>query len=204
MDRAQTSSASSRHAACESPPSAPVRVRALAKPPERDASGIAARYRLEQEGLLHHVTPLGSAARREVSGKGRFGQVGAALLAAAREHNAAGAETGYVLIHLKNPAHRTALLRRLTADHDLVSVSKVAARYIWAASNPAGGFLPPERKWNHTRIQLAAARKLPACHPPGNIRVAVLDSGVQIRHPSHKGRGERIQTNEVTIYCPAI
>lgn len=150
--------------------------------------GLSALHRLEREGHLYHVTPLGRTARRQVAAAGHSGSVSHALVAAAREHDAANRHTGYVLIHLKHSGHRASLHRKLAADRHLASVSKVAARYIWMTPNPAGGFLPPERMWNHARIQLAAARKLDAFRSPRNIRVAVLDSGVQVRHPSLEGR----------------
>ena len=157
----------------------------------RAAPGLHALHRHEQDGLLHYVVPLGREARRRVARSGRSGQVAAALRAAAQEQDRRP-HTGHVLIHLKREEHRAALHRALRRDPHVADVSRVPTRYLWlpasSDANQAGAMLPPERLWNHARIQLHAARRLPEFRVPSRIRVAVLDSGVQARHPSLRNR----------------
>src|SRR5438093_203278 len=151
------------------------------------APGLHALLEHERAGRLHHVLPLGRTARREVAKSGHSGSVAPALRAAARERRAGGAHTGYLLVHLKDAADRPALHRSLGRDPQIGGVARVAARYLLAGS-PADGLLPPERLWNHARIQLPAARRLREFASTRNIRVAVLDSGVEADHPGPKGR----------------
>jgi len=164
--------------------------RLLATDPDRVADrapGLHALHRLEEAGRLHLVVPLGRTARRRVARHGHPGEVGAAALAAAQEYAPRLRHTGHFLVHFKNAKHRAACQRALRDDPQVASVSEVAARYLSLAGSPTDG-LPPERMWNHARIQLPAARRLKQFRVPRDVRVAVLDSGVQTRHPSLRGR----------------
>jgi len=71
------------------------------------------------------------------------------------------------------------------------SVSKVPARYVWAAPDAADqmrAFLPALRGWNHRAIHLAEAQKLAAVGEAKGIHVAVVDTGVDTTHPDLRGR----------------
>ena len=164
--------------------------RLLARDPEQaraQAPGLYALHRLEQTGKLHHAHPLGSRARRDAARARRFGDLKAGLLAAAREHDPRLPNSAHLLVHLHEARQRAALHRALRRDPHVAAVAKVPARYLHAA-NPTDGLLPPERMWNHARIQLAEARRLKQFRSARGIRVAVLDSGVQTHHPSLRGR----------------
>lgn len=171
-------------------PSAGEAARRLARggDPEKPAPGLGALHRHEDRDELHYALPLGHTARRRVARSKRSGQVAAALVAAAGEHAWDEPNTGHVLIRLRHPEHRTALHRRLAADPHVATVARVPARYLLAAESPADGLLPPERMWNHARIQLPAARRLRRYRSPRQVRVAVLDSGVDTDHPALRGR----------------
>jgi hypothetical protein len=166
----------------------PARRLAAGAQPDRSAPGLQALHQHEMNDELEYALPLGRAARRQVARNRKSGRVAAALTAAAREHSWDHPHTGHVLIRLRDPEHRAALHRRLAADPHIAAVSRVAARYLLLADSAADGMLPPERMWNHARIQLAAARRLRRFRSPGRIKVAVLDSGVDLQHPALRGR----------------
>jgi len=155
------------------------------------APGLHALQGHEAAEALHYVLPLGRAARRQVAQARSSGQAAMAMGAAAREYDRARAHTGHVLIHLRDSRHRASLLRRLAADPHVASVSRVPMRYLAGAESQGSGVLPPERMWNHARIQLAAARRLRQFRSPRQVSVAVLDSGVDLHHPALLGRVTR-------------
>ena len=160
--------------------------RGKAGPP---APGLVALTQLEKAGLLDQTVPLGPAARRQAGRSPRAGSVAAAIAAAAVEYHEDDAHTGTVLVDLKHTRHRVALHRALARDPSIRGVWRVTARYLWAAKPaPGGGFLPAPRFWNHAAIELGQVRRLPGFKEPRNIRVAVLDSGVDANHPDLAGR----------------
>jgi hypothetical protein len=155
---------------------------------QRAAPGLHALHRHEADEALHYALPLGRAARRQVARAGTSGKTVSALAAAAGEHEPSRLHTGHVLIRLRDPRHRASLLRKLSADPHVASVSRVPTRYLVASEASGTGALPPERMWNHARIQLPAARRLREFRSPRRVTVAVIDSGVDLRHPALRGR----------------
>jgi subtilisin family serine protease len=92
-------------------------------------------------------------------------------------HPAAG-----VVILRVSSRRRKGLHRDLDRDPHIHRVERVAARYI--VGTPAReGPLPPMRGWNLERIQLAAARREVRASAVRRIRVAVIDTGVDVTHP---------------------
>lgn len=108
-----------------------------------------------------------------------------ALARAARHHDAERAHTGTVILRLRYARHRDALQEALASDPHVDWASTVPLRHIAAHHDP---LMPALRMWHHGAVRLDEARALPRFREPTRIRVAVLDTGVDLRHPALRGR----------------
>lgn len=103
---------------------------------------------------------------------------------------------GVSLVELENGQDVDALRRALADDAHVVSVSKVPIRYLQErasrsrASAPRIAATPPAASsmWNLARIRWAQALATPGFQDAGDIRVGVLDSGIERDHPDLNGR----------------
>jgi hypothetical protein len=152
----------------------------------------------ERAGLLRYALPLGVKARQRMPRLGRKGQVKHAVHAAAREHHPDREHTGSVIVHFTDKRHRDLAFAALRKHPLVESVSSVPARGVWGGRADAERgileMLPVIRNWNHVAIRLDEARRLRKFREPRRISVAVLDSGVDVKHPDLRGRVKRYVT----------
>ncbi len=102
--------------------------------------------------------------------------------------------TGVNLVELYDDASTESLVTQLSQDPSVESVSRVPIRYLLAkkASKrasaggpavPAAAAPPANTLWNLDRIRWAQARLKPGFKDANQIKVAVLDTGIDSAHP---------------------
>ncbi|WP_298960112.1 S8 family serine peptidase [uncultured Methylobacterium sp.] len=170
------------------------------------ASGLAAIGYFERAGLIRKVTPIRPPSQPGLdealsfaatsSGFGATAALMAAALAADPDRAADDPTSGMSLIEFERDEDRDAAQRALGADPGIATVSRVPVRYLAARkarrthAQPAAAALPPPpaTMWNLRKIQWQQARALPNFVDAADIRVAVLDSGIDTAHPDLNGR----------------
>jgi hypothetical protein len=151
---------------------------------------------LERSGHVRYALPLGVEAR-EALPKRRRGDVVTAVRLAASEYDRGRRNTGSVIVHFTSQRHRDRAHAALRTHAHVESVSHVPVRAIAVTASERGilDMLPALRGWNHAAIRLEDARRLRGFREPTHIRVAVIDSGVDARHPDLKGRVSQYVTH---------
>lgn len=151
--------------------------------------GLSALSRFENGGFLKRVTPLA----HPVSAGPTFGRQG--VLEAFFAMDAMFAEEDPLanirLVELERDSDTDFLQSELARDPNVGTVSRVPIRYlaarrrsaVVAAAAPAASAL-----WNLNKVHWAEARALPGFKDAHEIRVAVLDSGIDTGHPDLQGR----------------
>lgn len=155
---------------------------------------------LERVGMIRRVIPL--ARPREgnvpVHGTRPLAMLSVGIASATSSGERRG---GVSILELERDADVPELQLALGRDPSVEWVSRVPARY-WLAPRGTGrtGFpgrrrvtplaVPPPAGalWNLRRISWAEARALPTFSEAGEVRVAVLDTGVDPDHPELQGR----------------
>jgi subtilisin family serine protease len=158
--------------------------------------GLAALSRFESGGFLKRVTPLA----HPVSAGPAFGMQGG--LEAFFAMDAVFAEQDPLantrLVELERDSDVDFLQSELARDPSVTAVSRVPIRYLVArrrsgAAAAAGAAIaasapPGSALWNLNKVRWAEARNLPGFNDARDIRVAVLDSGIDTGHPDLQGR----------------
>ncbi len=104
--------------------------------------------------------------------------------------------SGVNIIELEHDRHVPELQLALANDPNIEYVSRVAVRYLTVqpkSSKSGAGIAAaappnPSLMWNLAKIQWQAAFALTNFANADNIRVAVLDTGIDVNHPDLKGR----------------
>lgn len=143
--------------------------------------GLAALLRSERAGHLRRISHL----KRSTGEKGKPG-VSAHVADAARDAKSGAPYHGCLLIHLHDRASLPQLKRALGRDPHIEYAQPVPVRFALAAPQRSIPF-PLEREWHLRSIQWPQARRLTRFRRAHGVRVAVLDSGVDVRHPGLKG-----------------
>ena len=147
--------------------------------------GLSGLRRLEQDGLVQQITPIGRPADDQA------GPDATALTSAIMNSRPAppnGDPTaGVNLIRLDTAADVAQLQAALDDDPTVEYAARVPVRYLAPVSARDEAAAPTPR-WNLDRIQWEDARKVPGFKDDGDIRVAILDTGVQTDHPDLDGR----------------
>jgi hypothetical protein len=157
------------------------------RPSSRHA-GIDALEAFERSGTVRYALPLGVDARKDLPQR-RRDHVATAVRLAATEHDRDHRHTGSIIVHFTSKVHRDRAFAALRKHAHVESVSHVPVRAI--AVTPQRGILdmlPALRGWNHTAILLDEARRQRGFREPTRIRVAVIDSGVDPKHPDLRRR----------------
>lgn len=171
------------------------------------STGYSALARYENAGLIKSVSPLSSErARRRVpvepiSGMGPLTSSIAAASAPVSAPEKATADSllaGVSIVQIEKGADLALLQNELSNDANFELVSRVPIRYLQmpatakkgAGSRTTISGIPPASSdlWNLERVNWKKAREIPSFQDADNVRVAVLDSGIQEDHPDLYGR----------------
>ncbi len=145
--------------------------------------GLEAIQTLERSGRIKRVIPLA----QETVQFSRPSHAATETLArvAAQQPGAPGA--GIALLELTSEKDLPDLQRRLGDDTSIEFVARVPVRYLAVRTGTAAP-LPPMLMWNALRIRLSEARGLSGFKEATEVKVAVLDSGVDVEHPDLQSR----------------
>jgi subtilisin family serine protease len=174
--------------------------------------GVAALAAFERGGLIKRVVPLSSRRGDETDAGGLVTPTFTLARSAERlEDDARDRHAGVNILELEPDANVTDLRNALAADPGVEFVSRVPVRYMAVGTRPSaaggkrsggskarkeagGGAVvtanPPTAStmWNLRKIRWAQARALPGFSEPTDVRVAVLDTGIERNHPDLRGR----------------
>lgn len=155
---------------------------------EESSRGLYALEYYERGGMIRRVTPV-ARQKRPVRGAMRgMAALAASLPGAGREKP--GLSSGVNIIEMQEGRHIEDLRMALAGDPNVEFVSKVARRYVVVARKAAARSSAPSlsQMWNLKKINWQAARSLPGFRDANGIKVAVLDTGIDIDHPDLKGQ----------------
>ncbi|MEK6321257.1 MAG: S8 family serine peptidase [Acidobacteriota bacterium] len=156
-----------------------------------ESPGLSALSTLERGGLIKRVTALSRPAERRAAMFGaRLGVT--AMLAAAPAHDSKDANAGVHLIEMEKGGDTSDVQTRLASDPNVEFVSRVPVRYLVAKSVRKAGIAkaapPTSTMWNLAKILWKEARAKSGFKDANQIRIAVLDTGIDPKHPDLKGR----------------
>src|SRR5690606_4475868 len=111
--------------------------------------------------------------------------------------------SGVSLVELERDADVPDVQVELASDPNVEQVSRVPIRYLLAkkrARRRTVAATPPvaSTMWNLRKIQWEEARAIPGYTEPSDIKVAVLDTGIQSDHPDLAGRVARYEFSHPT------
>ena len=176
---------------------------AAAAAPALATRGLSALARFEKAGLIKKVIPLS----RKAEAAATRGPLRAMAGIAASVHDAPKKDphAGVSIIELEDDAHVEELRTALADDPTVDYVARVPIRYLLARRKPslsrsrsgkatrrkttvAASAPAPSAMWNLAKIQWAAARAVTGFKDAKEIKVAVLDTGIDEGHPDLRGR----------------
>ena len=171
-------------------------VRAAAALTDTESPGLSILSAMERNGAIKRITPLApEAEKRGPRAAASFGV--AALAASARPSESKDPNQGVHLVEMEKGSSVSEVQSRLADDPSVEFVSRVPVRYLLArarptrkASSSAALAVPPPAStmWNLDKILWKQARAIKGFKDAAKIRVAVLDTGVDRKHPDLKGR----------------
>jgi hypothetical protein len=147
---------------------------------------------LQRAGRVKRVTPLAkhAANKRTEAWSGLPGVATAALFAAVDTPIATLGDriaSGVSMVEVDSKDSVERLRNALAADPNIVSASLVPIRYMCAQPNlpPGAAAVPPPASsiWNLSKIRWAEARQRANFNDADQIKVAVLDTGIDQNHP---------------------
>jgi subtilisin family serine protease len=155
--------------------------------PEPDGGpALSALQRLEQDGYLKEVTPIGRFNQEFDVPPGKCSLANAILSSQAGDPDT-NPTAGAILLNFDSAVDIRALQAVMESDSAVAYSSRVPVRFL----SPIGSSLDissPMPQWNLTRIKLEEARSLSDFKEAEDIRVAILDTGIQVDHPDLKDR----------------
>jgi subtilisin family serine protease len=176
-----------------------LRLRAtLAAPNERESvlesSELSALSRFERAGLIKQVIPLARPMQEEspIIGSRRAMTTLATSIEGVSPGNI---NAGVNIIELERDQDVLELQTALANEADVDYVSRVPVRYLVSRTQPKNSGVgiatippPASTMWNLAKIRWQEARALPSFQDATNIRVAVLDTGIDSNHPDLQGK----------------
>ena len=161
--------------------------------------GSSALSMFERAGLIKRVVPLTQQTVQERTVAASRGMLGA-LSVPTTPPPATDYRTGVNIIEIEQDSELHNLQIALANDPGVESVSRVPVRYLHMSGTGVAAAPPPaSTMWNLRQIQWDQARVLPNFQEATQIRVAVLDSGIQPDHPDLQG-----QVNGYTFQHPDL
>jgi hypothetical protein len=159
---------------------------------EPTTAGLSALSFFERAGMIKRIVPLRKPDASAAPAP-RFSAT-AMMMVSSRPIQEADASAGVRFIELEPGQDTQQLHTALANDPNVLSVSKVPVRYLTlpaAARKPAPRdevgieATPPDASilWNLQKIRWEEARGRPDFHEAQDVRVAVLDTGVDSQHP---------------------
>jgi subtilisin family serine protease len=172
-------------------------VRAAASLSETESPGLSILSAMERGGAIKRITALApETERRGALAAASFGV--AAMVASAQPSESRDPNAGVHVVEMEKGAGVSDVQMRLANDPSVEFVSRVPVRYLVAKARPArkasarsaAAAVPPPAStmWNLDKILWRQARALRGFKDAGKIRVAVLDTGIDRKHPDLKGR----------------
>ncbi len=171
---------------------------AAAAPATLATRGLSALARFEKAGLIKKVIPLS----RKAEGAATRGPLRALAAIARSVHDAPekDPQAGVSIIELEEDTEVEELRTALADDPTIEYAARVPIRYLLARPKPSLSRSQPGRAtrrkmkiaatppapttmWNLAKIQWAAARALASFKDAQEVKVAVLDSGIDEGHP---------------------
>ncbi len=160
--------------------------------------GLSALAALERGGMLKRVMPLSEQA--EERARSVDGRRGIAALMEPIPEGGTDVNAGVNIVELEKSQELASVQQVLASDPNVEFVARVPVRYLVARANPrpsagrprrAGvAALPPSATtlWNLNKIQWSQARARADFREAEQVRVAVLDTGIDRYHPDLNGR----------------
>jgi subtilisin family serine protease len=160
-----------------------------------ETQGLSALSTFERAGLIKRITPIARSNQAQIPSI-TTGSMMATLATSIEGIAPENISSGVNIIELEHDRHVSELQLALANDPNIEYVSRVAVRYLFAqpkssnsgatiaaAAQPASSLM-----WNLDKIQWKAAFELTNVENADNIRVAVLDTGIDVNHPDLQGR----------------
>jgi subtilisin family serine protease len=170
-----------------------------------ESAGLSALETLERGGLVKRVIPVARPARaaegRAVATPRRAMVAVAAAAETAQPAEDRSRNAGVCVVELQRGSDVPELQGALAHDPNVEFVSRVPVRYLVARRSvpakrgrtarrgrPQPEAAPPAASsmWNLRKIQWAQARRLPGFKDANQVRVGVLDTGIDKKHPDLK------------------
>ncbi len=165
-----------------------------------ETSGMSALSFFERGGMIKRIVSLSPQTEAGLEALG--GRRGIAVMAAASataDKKDKDINTGVSIIELEKDKDVTEMQVAMAKDPTIEFVSRVPVRYLVAksvaykkagASKAGIAAVPPPAStmWNLSKISWRQARALAGFKDATKIRVAVLDTGIDRKHPDLKGR----------------
>lgn len=157
------------------------------------SEGLGALMSYERSGLIRRVTPLSEAGGAPIAASET--PMLSAFSASVSPRLAVDPNRGATIVELYEDAAVDSLQAELMHDPAVASVSRVPVRYLLAkkiarrstGAAPAAAPPPTSSLWNLTKIRWAQARSAATFVDADQIKVAVLDTGIDTAHPDLAG-----------------
>ncbi|MEL4895081.1 S8 family peptidase [Crocosphaera sp. Alani8] len=154
--------------------------------------GLAILSTFDRAGLIRKVTPIAPPRAEEVSILATQ-DVFTALQASLERVPSDDVCSGVSIIELEDAQYLPEIQLALANDPNVEYASRIPIRYLVASTQSGGPDLgitatPPPTIWNLKKIRWADARALPDFREATDIKVAVLDTGIDVNHPDLKGK----------------
>jgi hypothetical protein len=166
----------------QTPPAAIAASIIAAATPVFGAPGLALLAQLERAGMIKRVVPI-ARQTRGARGTGSVRSTIMALTGPASSPAAVHSADGVHMLELHAGADLARLQNDLAQDPHVEAVSRVPVRYLLARRTIAAAPPAADTMWNLRQIQWRQARALTGFREATNVKVAVLDTGIDTHHP---------------------